>query len=76
MKYMCVHFLCLTHISNACPTYVAKLAVYWTYICKNCPNGQDEEDCPGVAAGQSGKYTGHTHVRTVRTVKTKKTVRE
>ena len=22
---------------------------------KNCPNGQDEEDCPGVAAGRSGK---------------------
>ena len=43
-------------------------------IHKNCPNGQDEEDCPGFAAGQSGKYTGHTHVRTVRTVKTRRTV--
>ena len=31
MKYMCVPFLCLTHISNTCPTYVAKLAVYEFY---------------------------------------------
>ena len=32
MKYMCVHFLCLTHISNTCPKYVAKLAVYQVQV--------------------------------------------